>query len=72
MPRATAISVASALSAGVVAYAGVTILIQTLVIVFLALALGADYKGGVGGVLVMLLGASLPTASACSRASARR
>jgi len=47
------------LNAGVVAYAGVTILLQTLVIVFLALALGADYKGGVGGVLVMLLGAAL-------------
>jgi ABC-2 type transport system permease protein len=48
-----------ALNAGVVAYAAVTIVIQTLVIVLLALALGAHYKGGIGGVVVLLVGAAL-------------
>jgi ABC-2 type transport system permease protein len=54
-----------ALNAGVVAYAAVTIIIQTLIIVLLALALGAHYRGGVGGVVVLLLvGALLGTAFA--------
>jgi ABC-2 type transport system permease protein len=54
-----------ALNAGVVVYAAVTIVIQTLVIVLLALALGANYKGGVGGVAVLLaVGALLGAAFA--------
>jgi ABC-2 type transport system permease protein len=54
-----------ALNAGVVAYAAVTIFIQTLIIVLLALALGAQYRGGVGGVVVLLaVGALLGTAFA--------
>jgi ABC-2 type transport system permease protein len=44
-----------ALNAGSVAQAVVSIVIQTAVIVVLALALGADYKGGVGGVLILIL-----------------
>jgi ABC-2 type transport system permease protein len=54
-----------ALNAGSVAQAVVSIVIQTAVIVLLALALGADYKGGVGGVLILvLLGALLGAAFA--------
>jgi ABC-2 type transport system permease protein len=47
-----------ALNAGSVAYAVVTITIQTTMIVLLALALGASYSG-VGGVLILLLVAAL-------------
>lgn len=48
-----------ALNAGSVLYATITIIIQTTVIVLLAWALGADYKGGVGGVLILLVLAGL-------------
>jgi ABC-2 type transport system permease protein len=48
-----------ALNAGSVVYAVVTIVIQTAIILLLALALGADYKGGVGGVLILLVLAAL-------------
>jgi ABC-2 type transport system permease protein len=48
-----------ALNAGLVAYAVLTIVIQTVLIVLLALLLGADYVGGVGGVLVLVLVAAL-------------
>ncbi len=70
-----------ALNAGTVTYAALTVVIQTVLIVLLALALGADYRGGVGGVLLLIVvgGAARRrrsrrsrTASACSRASARR
>jgi ABC-2 type transport system permease protein len=44
-----------ALNAGSVVQAVVSIFIQTGVIVLVALALGADYRGGVGGVLILLL-----------------
>jgi ABC-2 type transport system permease protein len=37
----------------------VAIVVQTVVIVLLALALGADYTGGVGGVLILILVAAL-------------
>jgi ABC-2 type transport system permease protein len=37
----------------------VAIVVQTVVIVLLALALGADYSGGVGGVLILILVAAL-------------
>jgi ABC-2 type transport system permease protein len=48
-----------ALNAGSVVQAVITIVIQTAVIVVLALALGADYKGGVGGVLILIVLAGL-------------
>jgi ABC-2 type transport system permease protein len=42
-----------------VAQAVLTIVIQSTVIVLLALALGADYGGGAGGVLILICVASL-------------
>ena len=48
-----------ALNLGSVAYAMVTIVLQTALIVLLALALGADYANGVGGVLILILVAAL-------------
>jgi len=48
-----------ALNAGTVAYAALMIVIQTVLIVLLALALGANYTGGIGGVLVLILVAAL-------------
>jgi ABC-2 type transport system permease protein len=44
-----------ALNAGSVVQAVASIFIQTTVIILLALALGADYRGGAGGVLILLL-----------------
>ena len=54
-----------ALNAGSVLYAVITIVIQTTVIVLLAWALGADYKGGVLLLVVLagLLGAALASLS---------
>jgi ABC-2 type transport system permease protein len=48
-----------ALNTGTVAYAVLMIVLQTVVIVLLALALGADYAGGVGGVLLLIVVAAL-------------
>jgi ABC-2 type transport system permease protein len=48
-----------ALNIGTVAYAVLMIVLQTVVIVLLALALGADYAGGVGGVLLLIVVAAL-------------
>jgi ABC-2 type transport system permease protein len=48
-----------ALNAGSVIYAVTTIVIQSALIMLLALALGADYKGGVGGALLLILLAAL-------------
>jgi ABC-2 type transport system permease protein len=48
-----------ALNAGSVIYAVTTIAIQSVLIALLALALGADYKGGVGGVLILIVLAGL-------------
>ncbi|HTZ64683.1 MAG TPA: ABC transporter permease [Solirubrobacteraceae bacterium] len=48
-----------ALNLGTVAYAAFAVVVQTLVIVVLALALGADFKGGVGGILLLCLVAAL-------------
>jgi ABC-2 type transport system permease protein len=48
-----------ALNAGSVVYAMITIVIQTAVIVLVAWALGADYRGGLGGVLVLVVLAAL-------------
>ncbi len=44
-----------ALNAGTIAYGAFTVVIQTVLIVLLALVLGADFKGGVVGVLVLIL-----------------
>ena len=57
-----------ALNAGSVIYAVITIVIQTLVIVGLALALGADFANGVGGVLLLLAVAALLGATFATRA----
>jgi ABC-2 type transport system permease protein len=48
-----------ALNLGSVSQAVITILIQTLLIVLIALALGAHYTNGVGGVLILMLVAAL-------------
>ena len=59
-----------ALNAGTVVYAVLMIVVQTVVIVLLALALGADYVGGVGGVLVLILVAALLGAAFASLSNA--
>jgi ABC-2 type transport system permease protein len=46
-------------NAGLVAYAVLTIVLQSVLIVLLALVLGAHYTGGVGGVLLLILVAAL-------------
>ena len=48
-----------ALNLGSVAQAVLTIVIQSTLIVLLGLALGADYRGGPGGVLLLIFLASL-------------
>ena len=48
-----------ALNAGTVAYAAFTVVVQTVLIVLLALALGADFRGGIGGVILLLVVAAL-------------
>lgn len=55
-----------ALNLGSVAYATITVVIQTVIIVLLALALGAHYRGGVGGVLILVLMAALLAATFAS------
>ncbi|HWF72073.1 MAG TPA: ABC transporter permease [Solirubrobacteraceae bacterium] len=55
-----------ALNAGTVAYGAFMIAIQTAMIVLLALILGADFKGGVGGVLLLIVIASLLGAAVTS------
>jgi ABC-2 type transport system permease protein len=48
-----------ALNAGTIAYGASMGVIQTVLIVLIALALGADFKGGVGGVALLLVIAAL-------------
>ena len=48
-----------ALNAGTITYGAFMVVIQTLLIVLIALALGADFKGGVTGVLLLLVIAAL-------------
>jgi len=55
-----------ALNLGSVAQAVLTVAIQTILIALLALALGADYTNGVGGVLVLILVAGLLAAAFAS------
>jgi ABC-2 type transport system permease protein len=52
-----------ALNAGGVLYAALLVALQTVLIVLLALALGADYVGGVGGVLLLVVVAALLAAA---------
>jgi ABC-2 type transport system permease protein len=59
-----------ALNAGTVIYGAITVVIQTLVIVLLALALGANYKGGIGGVVLLLVVAALLAATFASLSNA--
>lgn len=55
-----------ALNWGTVAYGVTTVMIQTTVIVLLGLALGANYQGGVGGVILLILIAGLLAAAFAS------
>jgi ABC-2 type transport system permease protein len=60
MDRMLATSVwRGALNAGTVAYAAFTVVIQTVLIVVLALIVGADFRGGALGVVMMLVVAGL-------------
>ena len=61
-----------ALNLGSVAQAVIQILIQTLLIVLLALALGAHYTNGVGGVLLLMLVAALLGAAFASLSNGAR
>ncbi len=55
-----------ALNAGSVLYAVLTVVIQTCMIVLIALALGAHYAGGLGGVMLLILVAALLAAAFAS------
>ena len=55
-----------ALNLGSVAQAVLTVVIQTVIIVLLALLLGADFKNGIGGVLILILVAALLAAAFAS------
>jgi ABC-2 type transport system permease protein len=59
-----------AMNAGSVLYAVLQVLIQTSLIVLLALALGANFVGGLGGVLVLMLVAGLLAATFASFSNA--
>jgi ABC-2 type transport system permease protein len=59
-----------ALNAGTVLYSVLTILVQTVLIVLLALALGANYSGGVGGVALLIVVAALLAAAFASLSNA--
>ncbi|MGO9974568.1 MAG: ABC transporter permease [Solirubrobacteraceae bacterium] len=48
-----------ALNVGTVLYGAVMVMVQTVLIVLIALLLGADFKGGIGGVLLLILIAAL-------------
>jgi ABC-2 type transport system permease protein len=55
-----------ALNLGSVVQSVITVSIQTALILLLALALGADYTNGIGGVLILILVAALLAASFAS------
>ena len=59
-----------ALNLGLVAQSVIQVVVQTLVVVLLALALGADYSNGVGGIVVLVLVAALLGASFASLSNA--
>jgi ABC-2 type transport system permease protein len=58
------------LNAGAVLYSAFSMMIQALLIIALALILGADFKGGVIGVIVMILVAALLAAAVASLSNA--
>ena len=55
-----------ALNAGTVLYAALMVGLQTVLIVLLSLALGANYVGGIGGILLLILIAALLAAAFAS------
>jgi len=59
-----------ALNAGTVLYAALLVSLQTVLIVLIALALGANYVGGVGGLLLLILVAALLAAAFSSLSNA--
>ena len=58
------------LNAGAVLYSAFAMMIQAILIIVLALILGADFKGGVIGVIVMMLVAALLAAVVASLSNA--
>lgn len=58
------------LNVGWIAYEGVVIMVQTVLIVLLALLLGADFKGGIIGVIVMFFIGALLASSVASLSNA--
>jgi ABC-2 type transport system permease protein len=48
-----------ALNTGTIAYGAFMVAVQTIVIVVLALIVGADFRGGIGGVVLLVVIASL-------------
>jgi ABC-2 type transport system permease protein len=59
-----------ALNAGTVAYGAFTVVIQTVLIVLLALVVGANFRGGVVGVLILLVVAALLAGTCASLSNA--
>jgi ABC-2 type transport system permease protein len=59
-----------ALNAGTLMYAAFSVTVQSVLIVGLALILGADFKGGVIGVIVMMVVAALLAAAVASLSNA--
>jgi ABC-2 type transport system permease protein len=55
-----------ALNAGTVIYAALMVALQTVLIVLLSLALGANYVGGIGGILLLIIVAALLAAAFAS------
>lgn len=59
-----------AMNAGAVGFAGLQMMIQAVLIIVLALILGADFKGGVIGVILMLIAGALLAAAVASLSNA--
>lgn len=59
-----------AINVGTVAYSAFSVILQALLIIVLALLLGADFKGGVIGVIVMLIVGALLAAVVASFSNA--
>jgi ABC-2 type transport system permease protein len=59
-----------ALNGGAVLYSAFTVMIQTVLIIVLALILGADFKGGVIGVIMMMIVGALLAAAVSSLSNA--
>jgi ABC-2 type transport system permease protein len=55
-----------ALNAGTVIYAALMVALQTVLIVLLSLVLGANYVGGIGGIMLLILVAALLAATFAS------